>query len=138
GRPMRQDRDMTDVLPTAAVDLNADLGEGFGAWTMGEDAALLEVVTTANVACGGHAGDPGTMRRCAGLAARAGVALTAHVSYPDLQGFGRRFLDMAADDLRDLVLAQTGALQAIARAEGARVRGVKPHGALYNALAHHE
>lgn len=129
---------MTDVRSPAPVDLNADLGEGFGAWRMGEDAALLEVVTTANIACGGHAGDPGTMRRCAGWAARAGAAITAHVSYPDLQGFGRRFLDMAADDLRDLVIAQTGALQAIARAEGTRVRGVKPHGALYNALARHE
>ncbi|MFC0672730.1 LamB/YcsF family protein [Brachybacterium hainanense] len=127
----------TDNGTDFRIDLNADLGEGFGAWSMGEDAAMLALVTTANIACGGHAGDPRTMRRCAGLAAAAGVAITAHVSYPDLQGFGRRFLDMEADDLRDLVIAQTGALQAVARAEGAAVRGVKPHGALYNALARH-
>lgn len=120
------------------LDLNADLGEGYGDWTLGDDAAMLEVVTTANVACGGHAGDARTMRSAARAAAAHGVSLTAHVAYPDLGGFGRRFLDIAPADLTDLVIVQTGALQAMARAEGTRVRGVKPHGALYNALAHHE
>ncbi|MEE1617667.1 LamB/YcsF family protein [Brachybacterium sp. J153] len=124
-------------MTAAVLDLNADLAEGFGAWSMGDDAALLEVVTTANVACGGHAGDPSTMRAACRAAVAHGVALTAHVAYPDLQGFGRRFLDIAPDELTDLVIAQVGALSAIARAEGTSVRGVKPHGALYNALAHH-
>ncbi|HLQ79988.1 MAG TPA: 5-oxoprolinase subunit PxpA [Brachybacterium sp.] len=120
------------------LDLNADLGEGYGDWSMGDDAAMLEVVTTANVACGGHAGDGSTMRAACRAAAARGVALTAHVAYPDLAGFGRRFLDIAPADLTDQVVVQTGALQAMARAEGAQVTGVKPHGALYNALAHHE
>lgn len=119
------------------LDLNADLGEGYGAWAMGEDEAMLEVVTTANIACGGHAGDPGTMRAACRAAAARGTAITAHVSYPDLAGFGRRFLDIAPADLTDLVIVQVGALQAMARTEGASVRGVKPHGALYTALAHH-
>lgn len=120
-----------------SIDLNADLGEGYGAWSMGDDAAMLDVVTTANIACGGHAGDPATMRAAARDAAERAVTITAHVSYPDLPGFGRRFLDIAPTDLTDLVIAQTGALLALAGAEGARVRGIKPHGALYNALAHH-
>ena len=120
------------------IDLNADLAEGFGPWTLGDDAAMLGVVTTANVACGGHAGDGSTMRTAARRAAELEVAITAHVAYPDLQGFGRRFLDIAPDDLTDQVIVQVGALQAMARAEGTQVRGVKPHGALYNALAHHE
>jgi UPF0271 protein len=122
----------------AAIDLNADLGEGYGDWSMGGDAAMLDVVTTANVACGGHAGDGRSMRAACRAAAARGVAITAHVAYPDLQGFGRRFLDIAPDDLTDQVVVQAGALQAMARAEGTRVAGVKPHGALYNALAHHE
>ena len=127
---------MTAQLPL--LDLNADLGEGFGDWSMGDDAAMLEVVTTANLACGGHAGDPGTMRAATRAAADRRVAITAHVAYPDLLGFGRRFLDISPADLTDLVIVQVGGLQAMARAEGTRVRGVKPHGALYNALAHHE
>lgn len=126
------------MTATAVVDLNADLGEGFGDWSMGDDAAMLEVVTTANIACGGHAGDGSTMRAACRPAAARGVAITAHVAYPDLQGFGRRFLEIAPDDLTDQVVVQVGALQAMARAEGTSVRGVKPHGALYNALAHHE
>ena len=126
------------MTATAVVDLNADLGEGFGDWSMGDDAAMLEVVTTANIACGGHAGDGSTMRAACRAAAARGVAITAHVAYPDLQGFGRRFLEIAPDDLTDQVVVQVGALQAMARAEGSSVRGVKPHGALYNALAHHE
>ncbi|MFD4007968.1 LamB/YcsF family protein [Brachybacterium paraconglomeratum] len=126
------------MTPTAVVDLNADLGEGFGDWSMGDDAAMLEVVTTANVACGGHAGDGSTMRAACRAAATRGVAITAHVAYPDLQGFGRRFLDIDPDDLTDQVVVQAGALQAMACAEGTSVRGVKPHGALYNALTRHE
>lgn len=125
--------------PAASLlDLNADLGEGYGDWSMGDDAAMLEVVTTANIACGGHAGDAATMRTATRAAAARDVAVTAHVAYPDLSGFGRRFLDITPDDLTDQVIVQVGALQAMARAEGAQVRGVKPHGALYNALAHHE
>ena len=126
------------MTATAVVDLNADLGEGFGDWSMGDDAAMLEVVTTANIACGGHAGDGSTMRAACRAAAARGVAITAHVAYPDLQGFGRRFLEIAPDGLTDQVVVQVGALQAMARAEGSNVRGVKPHGALYNALARHE
>ncbi len=127
---------LADVVPV--IDLNADLAEGYGDWSMGEDAAMLEVVTTANVACGGHAGDGRSMRAACRAAAARGVAVTAHVAYPDLRGFGRRFLDISPDDLADEVIVQTGALQAMARVEGTQVRGVKPHGALYNALAHHE
>jgi 5-oxoprolinase (ATP-hydrolysing) subunit A len=120
------------------IDLNADLGEGFGVWRLGDDDALLGVVTSANVACGFHAGDPSTMRRvCAGAVA-AGVAIGAQVSYRDLAGFGRRFIDVPPAELTDDVLYQLAALDGIARAEGGRVGYVKPHGALYNAAVHHE
>ena len=116
-----------------SVDLNSDLGESFGAWTLGDDEAMLDVVTSANVACGFHAGDPSTLRAvCLGAVAR-GVAIGAQVSYPDLVGFGRRFVDMAADELRDAVVYQIGALDAFARVAGAQVTYVKPHGALYHA-----
>ena len=122
----------------SAIDLNADLGEGFGVWRLGDDDALLGVVTSANVACGFHAGDPSTMRRvCAGAVA-AGVAIGAQVSYRDLAGFGRRFIDVPPAELADDVLYQLAALDGIARAEGGRVGYVKPHGALYNAAVHHE
>jgi UPF0271 protein len=122
----------------SAIDLNADLGEGFGVWRLGDDDALLGVVTSANVACGFHAGDPSTMRRvCAGAVA-AGVAIGAQVSYRDLAGFGRRFIDVPPTELTDDVLYQLAALDGIARAEGGRVGYVKPHGALYNAAVHHE
>lgn len=121
-----------------SIDLNADLGEAYGAWTMGEDAAMCAIVTTANIACGGHAGDPATMRRALTAARETAVAVTAHVSYPDLLGFGRRFVDISRSDLRDTVIVQTGALQALARSVGTTVAGVKPHGALYTALADHE
>src|SRR6185437_4158864 len=121
-----------------SMDLNSDLGEGFGIWTLGDDDALLGVVTSANVACGFHAGDPSTMRRvCAGAVA-AGVAIGAQVSYRDLAGFGRRFIDVPPAELTDDVLYQLAALDGIARAEGGRVGYVKPHGALYNAAVHHE
>jgi 5-oxoprolinase (ATP-hydrolysing) subunit A len=120
------------------VDLNADLGESYGAWTLGDDAALLPLITSANVACGFHAGDPATLRRTCESAVAAGVVIGAQVSYPDLAGFGRRFLDIAADDLTAAVIYQIGALDGLARAAGSRVRYVKPHGALYNAIVTHE
>jgi UPF0271 protein len=120
------------------IDLNSDVGESFGAWTMGDDAAMLELVSSANVACGFHAGDASTARKVCRRAASAGVAVGAHVSYRDLAGFGRRFVDVDPVTLADEVLYQVGALQAIARAEGTSVSYVKPHGALYNAIVHHE
>jgi UPF0271 protein len=117
----------------SVVDLNADLGEGFGAWRLTDDAGLLDVVTSANVACGFHAGDPVTMRRVAALAAERGVAVGAHVAYRDLAGFGRRAMAVAPEELAADVLYQVGALDGCCRSEGTRVRYVKPHGALYNA-----
>lgn len=120
------------------IDLNSDLGEGFGAWKLGDDEALLDVVTSANVACGFHAGDPVTMHRVCDAAAARGVVIGAQVSYRDLAGFGRRFIDVAPHELADEVLYQIGALEAFARAAGTRVGYVKPHGALYNATVHHE
>ena len=120
------------------MDLNSDLGEGFGQWTLGDDDALLDVVTSANVACGFHAGDPSIMRRVCARAAGTGVAVGAQVSYRDLAGFGRRFVDVEPAELTADVLYQLGALEAFARVAGTRVRYVKPHGALYNAIVHHE
>ncbi|MDI1464231.1 5-oxoprolinase subunit PxpA [Catellatospora sp. KI3] len=118
------------------MDLNADLGEGFGRWQLGDDEALLDVVTSANVACGFHAGDAETMRRSCALAARRDVAVGAQVGYRDLAGFGRRFIEYDLNQLRDELIYQVGALRALADAEGARVRYLKPHGALYHAVAH--
>jgi UPF0271 protein len=123
---------------TRPIDLNADLGEGFGRWSLGDDTGLLDVITSANIACGYHAGDPSTMRRTCAAAVERGVAIGAQVSYPDLMGFGRRFLDMTPSDLADAVLYQVGALRAMAAAAGGRVSYVKPHGALYHAVLHHE
>jgi len=123
---------------TTQVDLNSDVGESYGRWELGDDAALLPLVTSANVACGFHAGDPTTLRRTCAQAQARGVAIGAQVSYPDLAGFGRRFLDMAPEELTDAVLYQIGALDALARVCGARVAYVKPHGALYNAVVTHE
>ncbi|MBM7516947.1 LamB/YcsF family protein [Nocardioides nitrophenolicus] len=120
-----------------AIDLNCDVGEGYGAWAFGNDEALLDIVTSANIACGAHAGDPSTMRRTTELAVERGVAIGAHVGYPDRQGFGRRSLGIDHRELADEVLAQLGALQVFARAAGGRVAYVKPHGALYHADAAH-
>jgi UPF0271 protein len=120
------------------MDLNSDLGEGFGQWTLGDDDALLGVVTSANVACGFHASDPAIMRRVCERAAATGVAVGAQVSYRDLAGFGRRFIDMDPGELAADVIYQIGALEAFARVAGTRVRYVKPHGALYNAIVQHE
>jgi UPF0271 protein len=117
------------------MDLNSDLGEGYGHWTLGDDDALLEVVTSANVACGFHAGDPATIDRTVRRAVERGVTIGAQVSYPDLVGFGRRDMDVPPDDLTADVLYQLGALEAFAKAAGSRVRYVKPHGALYNRIA---
>lgn len=114
------------------MDLNADLGEGFGHWSLGDDDALLSVVTSANVACGFHAGDAGIMRQVCAGAVQHGVTIGAQVGYRDLPGFGRRRIDYDLHQLRDELIYQVGALQALARAEGATVRYLKPHGALYH------
>lgn len=121
------------TLPS--IDLNSDLGEGFGRWSLGDDDRMLAVVSSANVACGFHAGDPATMRRTVRGAVARGVTVGAHVAYRDLAGFGRRTMDVPSDELRADVVYQLGALQAVAAAEGTRVRYVKPHGALYNTAA---
>ncbi|MDX3455282.1 LamB/YcsF family protein [Streptomyces sp. ME02-8801-2C] len=118
------------------IDLNADLGEGFGRWRLTDDEQLLSVVTSANVACGFHAGDPATMRRVCELAAARGVRIGAQVSYRDLAGFGRRAMDVPSDELAAEVAYQIGALEVFARAAGTRVSYVKPHGALYNRVVH--
>ncbi|MFL0422653.1 MULTISPECIES: LamB/YcsF family protein [Kocuria] len=120
------------------MDLNSDVGESFGAWRMGDDAAILRSVSSANVACGFHAGDPSVMAQTCRDAVAAGVTVGAHVAYRDLAGFGRRFLDCSPTELADDVLYQMGALEAVARAAGTTVRYVKPHGALYNTIVHHE
>lgn len=120
------------------VDLNSDVGESFGRWTLGDDAAMLGLVTSANVACGFHAGDPSTLATCCRVAVEHGVSVGAQVSYRDLAGFGRRFVDASRRELRDDVVYQIGALQGLATAAGGRVAYVKPHGALYNTVVHHE
>ncbi|MEB3367326.1 LamB/YcsF family protein [Saccharopolyspora mangrovi] len=119
------------------MDLNADLAEGFGRWELGDDEALLGVVTSANVACGFHAGDASVIRSAVQQAAERGVAVGAQVSYRDLAGFGRRFIDVPPRELTDDVIYQIGALAGFARVAGTEVRYVKPHGALYNAIVHH-
>ncbi|KHO17948.1 LamB/YcsF family protein [Mycolicibacterium setense] len=121
----------------ASVDLNADLGESFGAWKLGDDEAMLSLVTSANVACGFHAGDPALLLRTCREAAARGVRVGAQVSYRDLAGFGRRFIDVTPEDLTAEVIYQIGALQAIAHAAGTTVTYVKPHGALYNTIVSH-
>jgi 5-oxoprolinase (ATP-hydrolysing) subunit A len=120
------------------VDLNSDLGEGFGRWSLGDDDAMLELVTSANVACGFHAGDPSILRRVCDRAAERGVAIGAQVSYRDLAGFGRRSIDVPPEELANEVLYQLGALDGFARVAGSRLSYVKPHGALYNDAASSE
>jgi len=117
------------------IDLNADVGESFGAYSMGNDAALLELVSSANIACGAHAGDPTVMQRTIANAIAGGASLGAHPGYPDIQGFGRRSMAMSESEAYGWVLYQIGALQAFARAAGSALRHVKPHGALYNDAA---
>jgi UPF0271 protein len=116
------------------IDLNADLGEGFGVWSLGDDEAMLQIVSSANVACGFHAGDPVGLLRVCRSAAERGVRIGAQVSYRDLAGFGRRFIDVTPEDLVADIVYQIGALQAIAHASGSAVSYVKPHGALYNTI----
>jgi 5-oxoprolinase (ATP-hydrolysing) subunit A len=122
---------------TFTVDLNCDVAEGFGRWRLADDHALIAEITSANVACGFHAGDPSLMREVCEAAVRHGVAVGAQVSYPDLVGFGRRFMDMAPGELADAVVYQIGALDALARTAGTNVAYVKPHGALYHATIDH-
>ena len=117
-------------MPT--IDLNADVGESYGRWTLGDDDALIPFISSANVACGFHAGDPTTLRHCLASAAAHGVSVGAQVGYDDLRGFGRRALDIEPDDLEADVLYQLGALEALARAEGTSISYLKPHGALYH------
>lgn len=123
---------------THTIDLNADMGESFGQWTMGDDAALLDVVSSANIACGFHAGDPSVLLRTCALAAERGVTVGAHVAYRDLAGFGRSFIDVDPRQLHADVLYQLAAIDGVARTVGAKLAYVKPHGALYNAIVHHE
>jgi len=120
------------------IDLNSDLGESLGVWRMGDDAAMLDIVSSANVACGFHAGDPAGILRTLRQAKERGVAVGAHVAYRDLVGFGRRNMDVDSADLRADVIYQIGALKGLAAAAGTEVRYVKPHGALYNTIAHDE
>jgi UPF0271 protein len=115
-----------------SIDLNADLGESFGAWRMGDDAGVMPWITSANIACGFHAGDPETMRRTVALCIEHGVAIGAHPSLPDLQGFGRREMRISSDEVYAQTLYQIGALHALAKACGGTLHHVKPHGALYN------
>ena len=117
------------------VDLNADMGEGFGPWPMGSDAELLDVITSANIACGFHAGDPDVMAATMARAVKAGVGIGAHPGFPDLQGFGRRRMSLKPDEVRHLVAYQLGAAQAMARLAGGNVRHLKLHGALANMAA---
>ncbi len=128
---------MSEPPAASVVDLNSDLGESLGVWRLGDDQAMLDIVTSANVACGAHAGDPTTLRRVCQAAADRGVAIGAQVGYPDLLGFGRRFIDFDPDELRDAVLYQLGALDAFAQVAGTGVAYVKPHGALYHACISH-
>jgi UPF0271 protein len=117
------------------IDLNCDMGESYGAWKMGDDAAIMPLITSANIACGFHGGDPATIRRTVRLAVDNGVAIGAHPSLPDISGFGRRVMKISPQDMYDLVVYQAGAVEAFARAAGAKLHHVKCHGALYNMAA---
>lgn len=123
---------MTHDPAKRSLDLNCDMGESYGPWSVGNDAALLDYVTSANIACGFHAGDPATMHKTVQLAIEKGVAIGAHPSLPDLQGFGRRAMSITPDEAYDLIVYQVGALAGFAHALGGRLSHVKPHGALYN------
>ena len=118
-----------------SIDLNCDIGESFGAWVLGRDAEILDFVTSANIACGFHAGDPATMRATVRQALKKSVAIGAHPGLPDLAGFGRREMKVSAQEVRDMVTYQIGALFAFVRSEGGQLRHVQPHGALYNMAA---
>jgi UPF0271 protein len=118
----------------ARVDLNADMGESYGRWTLGDDAALMPYLTSANIACGFHGGDPHVMRKTVALAIEHGVGVGAHVAFPDLIGFGRRRLAATPEEIQDYVVYQAGAIRAFAEAAGGRLQHVKPHGALYTTI----
>ena len=120
------------------IDLNCDMGESFGAWTLGNDGELMDYVSSVNIACGFHAGDASTIRKTVELALEKGVAVGAHPSFPDLQGFGRREMKMSAEEIFDIVLYQIAAVKGICEASGGKLRHVKPHGALYNQSARDE
>ncbi|MBR3395148.1 MAG: LamB/YcsF family protein [Firmicutes bacterium] len=120
------------------IDINSDLGESFGAYTMGNDAEVLRYVTSANIACGFHASDPLTMQKAVRQAKEAGVKIGAHPGYPDLVGFGRREMKVSPAELKAMVIYQVGALQAVCKAEGTKLHHVKPHGAMYNMAAKDE
>ncbi|MFQ1062653.1 LamB/YcsF family protein [Bordetella trematum] len=122
-------------MTITTLDLNCDMGESYGAWRMGDDAAVLPLVSSANIACGFHGGDPGTMRQTVALALQHGVALGAHPSLPDLAGFGRRVMQLSPQEAYDAVVYQIGALAGVAASQGARLHHVKAHGALYNMAA---
>lgn len=132
------DRIPLECSVTWKININADVGEGYGRWRLGPDEDLVPLVPSVNIACGFHAGDPRIMHRVAAQAVEAGVDVGAHVSLPDLRGFGRRRMEIDADDLRDDVLYQVGALDAFVRAEGGAMRHVKPHGSLYAMCGQHE
>ncbi|MBT1704385.1 LamB/YcsF family protein [Chryseosolibacter indicus] len=117
------------------IDLNCDMGESFGAYSMGTDEAIMDYVSSINVACGFHAGDPSVMRKTIALAAKRNIVIGAHPGYPDLQGFGRRKMDLSPEEIYDSVIYQVGALQAFVHAVGKKLHHVKPHGALYNVAA---
>lgn len=118
-------------MGSRTIDINMDMGESYGRWRLGDDEAAMPWITSANIACGFHAGDPSTMRASARLAIEHGVGIGAHVGFPDLLGFGRRSIDVTPDEVRDYTAYQLGALDAIVRSEGGRLAHVKPHGALY-------
>jgi UPF0271 protein len=119
------------MMGSRTIDINMDMGESYGRWSLGDDEAAMPWITSANIACGFHAGDPATMRAAARRAVEHGVAIGAHVGFPDLLGFGRRAMAVTADEVRDYTTYQLGALDAVARSEGGRLAHVKPHGALY-------
>jgi len=119
-------------MPLNAIDLNSDVGESFGNYTLGLDEEVIPLISSANIACGYHAGDPAVMRRTIALAKKSGIGLGAHPGLPDLVGFGRRNMDVTLEEIKDFVTYQIGALQAVAARQGARLQHVKPHGALYN------
>jgi UPF0271 protein len=133
--PQEERPERSEVAPREKIDLNADIGESFGIYKLGDDERLLRSITSGSVACGFHAGDPSVMRRTVRCAIGAGVSIGAHPGFPDLVGFGRREMTADPQDVFDLVLYQIGALSAVAKAEGARLQHVKPHGALYNMSA---
>jgi UPF0271 protein len=120
------------------IDLNFDMGESFGIYTIGSDEEVIKFITSANVACGWHAGDPTVMRKTVAMAKKNGVGIGAHPSYPDLLGFGRRNMSCSIDEIRDYIIYQIGALQAFATAEGTKLIHVKPHGSLYSAAVKDE